>query len=163
MEKTPISFSLMSNMVKNLRPKKLYDLSNIKNAKMRMLTKYYRTAFTNPDELLRMFKNYVHDLLMGQIHGYDEGTLISNVIDLISKVKRARIAFLADYREHYDKFREFKEWLTPFEANNTAVEVLTDIIIMLINEYDAARETIRQQTGIEIPRNQNLGEGLSFL
>lgn len=154
-DKIPINYFVLQETLRYFRPKKLYDLSEIKNENIRTLAKAFRTAFYSPEQLKNILYDYYTDYVYSNIKGYKEGDLIANIIPLIERIKGLRNRFVNEYKSHYDKFSEFKLGLNHLEVMLTTLEVQSHIIEKIISEYDEILDIV-QKSGIEITRNPEL-------
>lgn len=156
MQKPTIDSYMMGDILKYMRPKKIYDLGKIPNHIMRALTKLYRTAYRHPDDLKPLAEQFMYDYLISFIDRYDEGYLLMNINEAIKKLEKEGNKFVTDYEKHFNDFCEFKGWLSPLEMLVSKKGIVLKIRNNLIERYDGIREELQNALKIYVPREKGL-------
>jgi hypothetical protein len=143
--------------LKFLRPRKVFDLNEIKNVYMYYIVKLMKTQFKSSDQAIESLKQFFIDFLLEQIKDFKtDDDYLHRIQNIIETLKSSTEAFVADYREHYYHYRDFNKWVDPFELQNITIEVLYDMIESAIKRYESIVSNIQQNTGIMPKRNQYL-------
>lgn len=156
MQKPTIDLHMMNDVLKYLRPKKIFDLSKIQNRAMRALTKLYRTAFRHKNDLKPLAEQFMYDYLISFVDHYDEGYILMNIKEAIQRLEEEGNRFITDYEKHFKDFCEFKEWITPFEMLVAKKGIVRRIVDNLVERYDGIRENLKEALEIDLPREKGL-------
>lgn len=155
--KRSIDTTVFRESLKFLRPRKVFELSEIKNIYMYYLVKLMKTNFKSSEEAVESLRQFFIDFLQEQVKDFKtDDDYLHRVQNIIETLKSSTEAFVADYREHYYHYRDFNKWVDPFELQNITIDVLYDMIESTIKRYESITSEIYQNTGIMPKRNQYL-------